>query len=89
MSHPQHHIRDHVQHRIPDYLETTTQAASVTAARYSDTVNYAGMGALIGIETGDWSSYADAFKRLQDAAWEALDRRRSADFAANLFGGRR
>lgn len=79
----------HPQHRIPDYLETTAQAATTTAARYTDTVNYAGMGAVIGIETGDWSSYADAFERLQDAAWEALDRRRSAAFAAQLFGGRR
>ena len=79
----------HPQHRIRDYVDTTAEAARATAARYSDTVNYAGAGAIIGVETGDWSAYADAFEMLQREAWEALSRRRSADFAAQLFGGRR
>jgi hypothetical protein len=79
----------HPQHRIRDYAETTKIEAAGAAAHYSDAVDMTGMGAVAGIQTGNWTGYADAFELLQDAAWNALVRRRHADSAARLFGSAR
>lgn len=80
MSHPQHTIRG--------YAETTERAAQTAAAHYSEVVDHVSTTATAGIQTGDWTGYAAAFNRLQESAWEALERRRHANTTAQLFGRR-
>lgn len=77
------------QHRILDYVEKAHAAAAGSADLYSEAVNIAGAGAIVGIRTGDWRGFSEAFTLLQKTAQNALERRRHARMTDHLFGGDR